>query len=77
MTPTEIIYAMMKKAGWTQRQLGKAIGQNSPGSMSNILRRGNPTIDTLTKMADAMDYEIVVRSKEDPETEFVVTAEKG
>ena len=77
MTPTEIVYAMMKAAGWSQAQLGRTLGHNSRGTMSNLLRRGNPTIDTLSEMAEVMGYEIVVRSKENPETEFVVTAEKG
>ena len=75
MTPTEIVCAMMSSAGWTQAQLGRALGHNSRGTISNLLRRGNPTFDTMTEMAEVMGYEIVIRSKEDPATEFVVTPE--
>lgn len=76
MTPTEIVYAMMKAAGWSQAQLGRALGHNSRGSLSNLLRRNNPTVNTLIEMTGLMGYELVIRSKEDPQTEFVVTAEK-
>ena len=77
MTPTEIVYAMMKAAGWSQAQLTRDLGYSSPGTMSNRLKRGNMGVTTLHEMAEVMGYEVVVRSKTNPETEFVVTAEKG
>ena len=77
MTPTEIVYAMMKASGWSQAQLSRDLNYSSPGTMSNRLKRGNMGVTTLHEMAEVMGYEIVIRSKEDPATEFVVTAEKA
>lgn len=77
MTPTEIVYALLKHANWTQTRLSKELGYSSPGTLSTRLARGNMTVRSLTSMADVMGYEVIVRSKEDPETEFVVTTEKG
>lgn len=76
MTPTEIVYALLKHANWTQTRLSKELGYSSPGTMSTRLARGNMTVISLAKTAEVMGYEVIVRSKEDPQTEFVVTAEK-
>ena len=76
MTPTELVYAMMEKVGWSQAKLSRELGYKSPGTMSNRLKRGNMGVTTLHEMAEVMGYEIVVRSKWDPATEFVVTADK-
>lgn len=72
MTPTELIYALLNEEKWTLAKLSRALGYESSGTMSNRLRRGNPTVSTLTSIADAMGYEVVVRSKTKPDTEFVV-----
>ena len=77
MTPTEIVYALLKEKGWPLTELSRRMGYASTGTMSNRLKRGNPTVSTLADIAEVMGCELVVRSKENPETEFVVTAEKG
>lgn len=75
MTPTEIIYALLKHSKWSQAKLSRELGYSSPGTMSSRLSRGNMTVISLVKTAEVMGYEVIVRSKEDPATEFVVTAE--
>ena len=77
MTPTEIVYALLKEKGWPLAELSRKMGYASTGTMSNRLKRGNPTVNTLNEIVSAMGYEIVIRSKEAPATEFVVTAEKA
>lgn len=76
MTPTEIVYALLKEKGLPLAELSRRLGNKSSGTMSNRLRRGNFTVNTLIEIAEKMDCEIVVRSKENPATEFVVTADK-
>lgn len=77
MTPSEVIYKLLAEAKMSQRDFATAMEYGSQGTVSNRLKRDNMTMKTFDEMLQVLGYEIVVRSKENPETEFVVTAEKG
>lgn len=76
MTPSEVICKLLAEAKLSQRDLATAMGYASQGTVSNRLKRDNMTMNTFDEMLRVLNYEIVIRSKEDPQTEFVVTAEK-
>ncbi len=67
MTDREIVKAALKKRGWSQKKLAEEIGMHSSANVSQALRnRGNGMLtNTLFRMLEAMDYEILIRDKLD------------
>ena len=75
MNSTDIVYMLLERKGWSQAKLSKELGYSSPGTLSNKLRRGNMTVETLNAILDAMGYEMVLRPKVVPADEIIVTQE--
>ena len=76
MNSSDIVRTLLDRKGWTQGQLSRALGYSSPGTISNMLRRGNMTMDTFLSILDAVGYEMVIRKKEIPEDDIVVGGDK-
>ena len=49
----------MKSRGCTQNELAGRLGIKQ-GSVSNVLRQGNPHINTLTNYLSAIGYEVAI-----------------
>lgn len=77
MTPSELIYKLLKETNTLQSDLAKALGYKSPAVISNRLNRDGMTTKSFLEMVDALGYEIVVRPKvvEDVKTEITITKE--
>lgn len=64
MNRTELgaaIYTMRKAAGLTQRQLGRAIGYMTNGSISQLeVGYHEPRISTMRRVAEACGYEMII-----------------
>lgn len=76
MTPSEIIYKLLKDTKTTQTELTKRLGLKSQGTLSNRLNRGETmTMSSFTEMVDALGYEMVIRPKVmgDVRTEIIVS----
>lgn len=77
MTPSEIVYRLLKETNTTQGELASALGYKSPATISNRLNRDGMTARTFLEMVDALGYELTVRPKvvTDVKTEITVTVE--
>ena len=74
MTPSEIVYKLMKDTGTTQVELTQKMGYKSQGTISNMLGRDNMKVSTFLSILDTLGYEMSIRPKvvEDVRTEIVV-----
>lgn len=65
MNSKDIIKSLMKDRGFTLQHLADEAGFNSRMAVSQRLTTGSSEmrVDTLVKMLEAMDCELVVRSK--------------
>lgn len=64
MTPSEIVYKMLKDTNTTQTELARRLGVRSQGSISNRLTRSKSmTVENFIAMVDALGYEMVIRPK--------------
>ena len=71
MKPKEIIRELMKTKGYSNLSLAKKLGKSTPTTVSNALSRENGMrIDTFMKMLDALDCDIIVRSRLKDKTEW-------
>ena len=74
MTIKTIVKDIMAKRGFTNKALADALGYATPSGVSERLR-GNMRVDVLLKMLDAMNCELVVKSKLTDKGQWVVTDE--
>ena len=61
MRINKAISTIMKKEGWSQKQMATAIGKKRPNDVSARLASQNMSFDKATEMLSAMGYEIVVQ----------------
>ena len=73
MNSTEIVYMLLERKGWTQAKLSKELGYSSPRTLSNKLKRGNMTVETLNSILTVMGYEMVLRPRIVSEDEIIVS----
>lgn len=59
----EAIRNEVMRRGLTYRDLSTLMGGVSLSLISSAFNQGNPTLDTLIKMCEALDMELVVRKK--------------
>lgn len=71
MKPNEIVKAIMKQRGYSNASLATKLGKSTASAVSNPLSRENGMrTDTLMEMLEAMDCELVIRSKLKDRTEW-------
>ncbi len=64
MKPNEIVKAIMKQRGYSNAALAAKLGKSTASAVSNPLSRENGMrTDTLMEMLEAMDCELIIRSK--------------
>ena len=64
MNDKQIIRDAMQSRGYTQSLLAEKVGYASQAGIGQILSaRNNTRLDTFVKLLNAMDFEVVVRSK--------------
>ena len=75
MTPSELIYKLLKDTKTTQTELAKSLGYKSAAAISNRLNRGTMNMDSFMEILNALGYEMIVRPKVmgDVRTEIIVT----
>jgi predicted XRE-type DNA-binding protein len=61
MRINKAINAIMKKEGWSQKQMATAIGKQRPNDVSARLASKNMSFDKAIEMLAAMGYEVVVQ----------------
>lgn len=74
MNGNEILYAAIKTRGYTQALLAEKAGYKTVSSINDKLARNKNgmRVDTFVKLLEAMDFEVVVRSKTKTGEEWVV-----
>ena len=73
MKPNEIVKDIMKFRGVTYAFLADKLGKSTPSAISNPLSRENGMrIDTFLEMIEAMDCEVIVKSKLNDNAEWNV-----
>ena len=63
MKQKDAILTILKEHKKTQVWLAEALGYSNPTGVSQMLRRGNITVDTLARICDLFDYEITIQPK--------------
>lgn len=64
MNPSEIIKEIMKMRGFSNQSLATKLGKSTASAVSTKLsREKGMRIDTLVEMVEAMDCEVIVKSK--------------
>jgi predicted XRE-type DNA-binding protein len=61
MRINKAITTIMKKEGWSQKQMATAIGKQRPNDVSARLATKNMSFDKAIEMLAAMGYEVVVQ----------------
>ena len=68
----EIIREVMNAKGFTNALLAEKCGYNTPSGVSTKFERKTMNVDTLIKFLEAMDCELVIRSKTTDKSEWVL-----
>lgn len=73
---SETIREIMNFKGFTHSLLAKKLGYKTPSGVTTKLQRVNGLrVDTLIKFMEAMDCEVVIRSKTADKSEWVLTVD--
>lgn len=73
---SETIREVMKQKGFTHALLAEKLGYKFPSGVTTKLQRVNGLrVDTLIKFLEAMDCELVIRSKTTDKSEWVLKAD--
>ena len=76
MTIIDIIKTARKERNMPTALLCEKLGYNSKATVSQILSRPDIRMSTALKLLNAMDYDIIVRSRLADKTEYKVDVEK-
>ena len=68
----ETIREVMNAKGFTNALLAEKCGYNTPSGVSTKFERKTINVDTLIKFLEAMDCELVIRSKTTDKSEWVL-----
>ena len=69
----KIIRMIMLLRGFTNATLAEKMGYNTPSGISNVICRGEGmSVEKLLAIMEAMDCEVVIRSKLADKNEWVV-----
>lgn len=68
----ETIREVMNTKGFTNALLAEKCGYNTPSGVSTKFERKTMNVDTLIKFLEAMDCELVIRSKTTDKSEWVL-----
>lgn len=75
MKPNKIIQEIMKLRGFSNQSLATKLGKSTASAVSNKLSRANGMrIDNFMELVEAMDCEVVVRSKLKDKQEWHLTS---
>ena len=78
MREREIINEIMRKRNFTYATLSDKCGYSTASGISNKLSRPNGMrLDTFLKMLNALDCELVIRSKLTDKSEWKIPAEEN
>lgn len=68
----ETIREVMNAKGFTNALLAEKCGYNTPSGVSTKFERKTMNVNTLIKFLEAMDCELVIRSKTTDKSEWVL-----
>jgi DNA-binding XRE family transcriptional regulator len=69
----QIIKSAIAHRGYTQDAVAKKSGWKNQSSLATAINRDNPSVDTMFRILDALEYEIVIVDKNSG-TKWTVTA---
>ena len=76
MKPNEVIKEIMKQRGFSNKSLADALSKSTASAVSNALsRKKGMRVDVFIEMLDAMNCELVVKSKLSDKGKWDVTNE--
>lgn len=74
MNSKQIVSALIKQKGFTAQALAEKLGYKTASGVTERIRgKHEMRVDTLIALLDAMDCELVIRSKLKDKTEYPVT----
>ena len=63
MKAQQAIKKILNQEHMTQKDLSQKLNYTKPTSLNTILRTNNPNTESLIKIMDALDYEIILKPK--------------
>lgn len=73
MNAKQIVSEVMKKRGFTNKALSEKLKYPTPSGVSERLRgKQDMRVDTLVKFLEAMDCEVIIKSKLSDRTEWII-----
>lgn len=73
MNAKQIVSEVMKKRGFTNSALAEKLNYPTPSGVSERLRgKQDMRVDTLVKFLEAMDCEVIVKSKLSDKEQWVI-----
>ena len=77
MNAKQIVSEVMKKRGFTNSALAEKLNYPTPSGVSERLRgKQDMRVDTLVKFLEAMDCEVIIKSKLSDKTEWRIDITK-
>ena len=61
MNISEALKILFFRTGTTQKYAAEKLGYKSSAHISNVLSRGNLTLETLARLCQVLDYTIILR----------------
>lgn len=72
----EVIKSVITARGYNQAAVAKKAGWANQSSLSTAINRDNPSIETVIRILDALEYDIVIQDR-NSSSKFVVTKKDG
>lgn len=77
MRVSDAIKFIVKESGQTQEFIAKEMGYKQQRSLSTTMKGKNPTIKNIIKLADIMDYNVVLVSNDNTKDAITLIDNNG
>ena len=71
-----LLKTVMTSRSFTQEAVAKKAGWNNQSSLGTAIARENPSLETIMRVLDALEYDLVIRDR-NSKTEFKVEKVDG
>jgi lambda repressor-like predicted transcriptional regulator len=62
-TIKQVIKAAIANRGYNQAAVAKKAGWSNQSSLSTAINRDNPSMETVLRIMDALEYDVIIRDR--------------
>lgn len=73
----EVIKSVIAARGYNQASVAKKAGWSNQSSLSTAITRENPSIETVMRILDALEYDLVIHDRNSGSTFEIKRVEEG